>query len=163
MAVVGERLAAAIPSRAAPAILHNDYKLDNCQFDPAEPDRVKSVFDWDMATLGDPLVDLGTLLNYWPDPADTADDRADPRPGHGVARAADPRRGGRALRGGHRLRRRRRRLVRGVRLLEDGASSCQQLYTRYVRGESTDERMATRGEKISPQARRAMTILERAR
>ena len=40
-----------------------------------------SVFDWDMATLGDPLVDLGTLLNYWPDPADTPDDRAFHIPG----------------------------------------------------------------------------------
>jgi aminoglycoside phosphotransferase (APT) family kinase protein len=57
-----------------PSILHNDYKLDNCQFDPT-PDRVKSIFDWDMATLGDPLVDLGTLLNYWPDPSDTDDNR----------------------------------------------------------------------------------------
>ena len=38
----------------------------------------------------------------------------------------------------------------------------QQLYTRYVRGESTDERMATRGEKVGAQARRAMAILDRA-
>jgi aminoglycoside phosphotransferase (APT) family kinase protein len=39
-------------------------------FDPADPDRVIAFFDWDMTTLGDPLIDLGTLLNYWPDPAD---------------------------------------------------------------------------------------------
>ena len=38
----------------------------------------------------------------------------------------------------------------------------QQLYTRYVRGESTDERMATRGEKVGAEARRAMAILDRA-
>ena len=56
-------------------MLHNDYKIDNCQFDPADPDRVKSIFDWDMATLGEPLVDLGILLNYWPDPADEEGDR----------------------------------------------------------------------------------------
>ena len=61
----------AMPNSPRPSILHNDYKLDNCQFDPSAPDRVKSIFDWDMATLGDPLVDLGTLLNYWPDPSDT--------------------------------------------------------------------------------------------
>jgi aminoglycoside phosphotransferase (APT) family kinase protein len=39
-------------------------------FDPADPDRVTAFFDWDMTTLGDPLIDLGTLLNYWPDPGD---------------------------------------------------------------------------------------------
>jgi len=50
--------------------VHNDLKLDNCQFDPADPDRVQSIFDWDMTTLGEPLIDLGTLLNYWPDPTD---------------------------------------------------------------------------------------------
>ena len=38
----------------------------------------------------------------------------------------------------------------------------EQLYMRYVRGESTDERMATRGEKVGPQARRAMHILDTA-
>src|SRR6202044_2749626 len=40
-----------------------------------QPDRVKSIFDWDMCALGDPLVDLGTLLNYWPDSSDSDDNR----------------------------------------------------------------------------------------
>jgi aminoglycoside phosphotransferase (APT) family kinase protein len=65
-------LHAARPSPQRASILHNDLKLDNCQFDPGNPDRVKSIFDWDMATLGDPLIDLGTLLNYWPEPSDPA-------------------------------------------------------------------------------------------
>ena len=64
------RLARRVPRMSRVSIVHNDLKLDNCQFDPANPDRVVSIFDWDMTTLGDPLVDLGTLLNYWPDPAD---------------------------------------------------------------------------------------------
>ena len=38
---VGERLAAAIPTATRAVILHNDYKLDNCQFDPSDPDRVR--------------------------------------------------------------------------------------------------------------------------
>jgi aminoglycoside phosphotransferase (APT) family kinase protein len=67
---VHARLAAAIPAPQRASILHNDLKLDNCQFDPANPDRVKSIFDWDMATIGDPLIDLGTLLGYWPDAGD---------------------------------------------------------------------------------------------
>lgn len=66
MVRVGERLAATMPETQTHGIVHNDLKIDNCQFDPANPDRVRSVFDWDMATLGDPLIDLGTLLHYVP-------------------------------------------------------------------------------------------------
>jgi aminoglycoside phosphotransferase (APT) family kinase protein len=63
---MGARLADEMPQSGPPAIVHNDYKLDNCQFLPGDPDRVVSVFDWDMATLGDPLVDVGICLSYWP-------------------------------------------------------------------------------------------------
>ena len=62
-----------MPTSTATALVHNDPKLDNCQFDAADPDRVTAVFDWDMTTVGDPMVDLGTLLNYWPDPSDPPD------------------------------------------------------------------------------------------
>ena len=56
------------PPRPGPTtILHNDYKLDNTMAD--DSGAVVAVFDWDMATRGDALVDLGTLLAYWPDPA----------------------------------------------------------------------------------------------
>ena len=75
---------------------------------PGRPRPRHAVFDWDMATLGDPLVDLGTLLNYWPDPSDVDDARPIARAGHGGARAAHPGRGGRPLRRPHRPRRRRR-------------------------------------------------------
>lgn len=67
---LGERLAESLPTSQQYSIVHNDLKIDNCQFDADDPDRVKSVFDWDMTTLGDPLVDLGTLLQYIPGPAD---------------------------------------------------------------------------------------------
>jgi len=50
------------------AILHNDYKLDNTMV--GDDGALVAVFDWDMATLGDPLVDLGTLLAYWAQPGD---------------------------------------------------------------------------------------------
>ncbi|HSE03654.1 MAG TPA: phosphotransferase family protein, partial [Methylomirabilota bacterium] len=78
---IHERLARAKPPLGRGAIVHNDLKLDNCQFAPENPDRVTSIFDWDMTTLGDPLVDLGTLLNYWPDPADTPETQRGTRPG----------------------------------------------------------------------------------
>ncbi len=71
MSAVHARLAKAIPAPQRVSFVHNDLKLDNCMFDPADPDRVTAFFDWDMTTLGDPLIDLGTLLNYWPDQGDT--------------------------------------------------------------------------------------------
>ena len=60
-----DRLAAALPAPTRASFVHNDLKLDNCQFDPTDPDRVQSIFDWDMTTLGEPLVDL-EFSSYWP-------------------------------------------------------------------------------------------------
>ena len=68
MDYVIEHLTANIPTPQAISIIHNDLKLDNCQFQPDNPDEVTAVFDWDMTTLGDPLVDLGTTLSYWREP-----------------------------------------------------------------------------------------------
>ncbi|HWQ31316.1 MAG TPA: phosphotransferase family protein [Blastocatellia bacterium] len=53
------------PDPARPTLLHNDYKLDNVMLDERNPARVIAVLDWEMAALGDPLVDLGILLCYW--------------------------------------------------------------------------------------------------
>ena len=64
---VGELLAERLPASKYVSVIHNDFKLDNCQFLPHDPDRVSAVFDWDMTTLGDPLADFGSALSYWPD------------------------------------------------------------------------------------------------
>jgi len=48
-----------------PAVIHNDYKFDNVILDPALPDKIIGVLDWEMATVGDPLMDLGASLAYW--------------------------------------------------------------------------------------------------
>lgn len=48
-----------------PVLLHNDWRLDNMMLDPGNPAKVVAVFDWDMCTLGDPLADLGCLLSFW--------------------------------------------------------------------------------------------------
>jgi aminoglycoside phosphotransferase (APT) family kinase protein len=53
------------PNPAQPTIVHGDFKLDNLMLDAADPSRLVAVFDWEMAALGDPLVDLGILLAYW--------------------------------------------------------------------------------------------------
>ena len=60
------------PKQAAAALVHNDFKLDNVMLDAADPGRVVAILDWDMATLGDPLADLGALLTYWTEPGDPA-------------------------------------------------------------------------------------------
>ncbi len=51
-------------------LVHGDYKLDNVMYGPGTPPEIVSIFDWEMATLGDPLTDLGWLLSYWWDPKD---------------------------------------------------------------------------------------------
>ena len=61
-------LESSVPEPQATALLHNDFKLDNTMID--HDGGVVAVLDWDMATLGDPLVDVGTLLAYWSGPED---------------------------------------------------------------------------------------------
>jgi aminoglycoside phosphotransferase (APT) family kinase protein len=61
-----------MPESPAPTLVHNDYKLDNMMLDAADPSRVEAVLDWEMATAGDPLVDLGCVMCYWPEAGDPA-------------------------------------------------------------------------------------------
>lgn len=58
------------PADSGAALLHNDYKLDNLVLDPERPTRIVGVLDWEMATLGDPLMDLGASLAYWVEAGD---------------------------------------------------------------------------------------------
>ena len=54
-----------IPADSKTCVIHNDWRFDNVVLDPNEPTRVIGVLDWEMATLGDPLMDLGSALAYW--------------------------------------------------------------------------------------------------
>lgn len=158
MTAAAQALGAAVPSSSRVAILHNDFKIDNCQFDRADPTAVTSVFDWDMATLGDPLVDLGILLNYWPDPSDTRDDRPLHYPGLetlGLPTRAEivDRYVGRT----------------GIDVSDlawfeafanwKTAIVREQLYHRFVRGESTDPRMGRLHDHNLMLARRSLRLL----
>jgi aminoglycoside phosphotransferase (APT) family kinase protein len=60
------------PESGAGCIVHNDFRLDNVVLDPADPMRIVGVLDWEMATLGDPLMDLGASLAYWVEQRDPA-------------------------------------------------------------------------------------------
>lgn len=53
------------PTEQAPAFLHNDYKHDNIILNPHNLSEILGVLDWEMATVGDPLMDLGATLAYW--------------------------------------------------------------------------------------------------
>jgi aminoglycoside phosphotransferase (APT) family kinase protein len=54
-----------IPSSSRASLVHNDFKYDNLVLTPDENLNIKAVLDWEMTTLGDPLMDLGTSLGYW--------------------------------------------------------------------------------------------------
>ncbi|MFU8814073.1 MAG: phosphotransferase family protein [Pseudomonadales bacterium] len=154
---IHQRLAAAVPEPQRVSLLHNDLKLDNCQFDPADPDHVKSIFDWDMATLGDPLVDLGTLLGYWPEPGDPApravrpEGAADAFPSRAevVARYA-------AATG---LDTRHSAWYEAFALWKT-AVVVQQIYIRFKRGQTKDERFAHIADRIPILVHQARALLE---
>lgn len=64
------RLTATLPRHEERTIVHGDFRLGNAMFASAPPARLISIFDWEMAALGDPLADLGYLAATWVDPED---------------------------------------------------------------------------------------------
>jgi len=58
-------LNANIPPESGASLIHNDYKFDNVMLDPNDLTKITAVLDWEMVTVGDPLMDLGTTLGYW--------------------------------------------------------------------------------------------------
>jgi aminoglycoside phosphotransferase (APT) family kinase protein len=145
-------LAARIPPPLPPSIIHNDYKLDNVLFGAA--DRVEAVLDWEMATLGDPLSDLGLTLCYWtwatdPEVRAAGIPALTAQPGwhtrdEFVARYAE-RTGRDVTHAGYYE-------VLGVFKL---AVIIQQIYCRFHRGQTQDERFRNFGERANALARLA--------
>ena len=138
-------LSESIPPSQGVAILHNDYKLDNTMV--GDTGELVAVFDWDMSTLGDPLVDVGTLLAYWAQPDDPTYlvfganavaiggvmPKADVRTRYAQASGLD---------------------LSGIGFYEGLALYriaviIEQFYARYVAGQTTDERFAA-FEPIAP-------------
>ena len=70
---VADWLAKHQPLEQSASLIHGDYKYDNLVLDPDDLTRVVAILDWEMATVGDPLMDLGSSLAYWIDPSDAED------------------------------------------------------------------------------------------
>jgi len=67
---IGVWLSDHLPRETTPTLLHNDWRLDNMAVSATDPGHCVAVYDWDMATRGDPLADLGTLMGSWFDPGE---------------------------------------------------------------------------------------------
>ncbi|HXW06948.1 MAG TPA: phosphotransferase family protein [Vicinamibacterales bacterium] len=145
------------PDPARPTVVHGDFKLDNLMLDAANPSRVASVLDWEMAALGDPLVDLGILLAYWvpsaPPEQRDALTTVTTRPGWLTPAALVDRYA--ALTG--------RDLTTltffEVFALFKIAVVVQQIYFRFVKHQTDDPRFANLGDRVAYLARRAASRL----
>ncbi|MEE2702840.1 MAG: phosphotransferase family protein [Myxococcota bacterium] len=140
------RLLAKLPLAAGAGLVHNDLKLDNAMLDPEDPGRIVTFLDWDMTTLGDPLIDLGTLLGYWVQ----ADDP--PERGATLSVTAQP---GFPTRAeiAQRYADRRRIPLDTIPWYEafaiwKTAVVVQQIYIRFVRGQTDDRRFALLEKRI---------------
>jgi aminoglycoside phosphotransferase (APT) family kinase protein len=70
VAAVAEWLGAHLPQSGPATVVHGDYRLGNTMFAPRAPARLIAVLDWEMATLGDALADVGYVSTLWADPDD---------------------------------------------------------------------------------------------
>ena len=147
-----------LPDSTEFSLVHNDYKLDNVMLALDDPGRMVAIFDWDMCTLGDPMSDLGALLCYWTEPTD-------PPYLQGISRMPPSDLGFLT----------RRELVE--RYAEKSGRSIHninyyhtlglfrltvilaQIYIRYVRGQTQDERFAPFGSMIPLMAKAAVDVM----
>ncbi|HEY1377538.1 MAG TPA: phosphotransferase family protein [Gemmataceae bacterium] len=157
---VGRWLADHLPTESGVALIHNDYKYDNLVLDPADLTRIVAVLDWEMATVGDPLMDLGTTLGYWVeagDPPELQRRAMGPTtlPGNPTRRDLAERYAART----------RRDLANVVFYYAYGlfkiAVIVQQIFARYVRGHTRDPRFARLNELVAVLADQADRAIAR--
>jgi aminoglycoside phosphotransferase (APT) family kinase protein len=132
-----------VPASPGATIIHNDWRLDNMAVDPADPGRCTAVYDWDMCTRGDPLADLGTVMGVWYQEGEipaTLNPMPTLSPGFMSREEATSRY---AERAGADLTNFDWYLVFGTWKL---GVVLQQIYIRWHRGQTHDERFASMGE-----------------
>ena len=156
---VADWLAANVPAEYDHTLLHGDYTLDNVMFGPGIPPKLVGVFDWEMSTRGDPLMDLGWLLAHWYDPNDPEFDdplnsRVEARPGYLTRRELLDRyeeRTGRAFTN--------ERFYRTFGAFKT-ASACEMMYRRHLEGNADDPSYPLMGAYVPAMADRARRIIE---
>jgi aminoglycoside phosphotransferase (APT) family kinase protein len=67
---LSSQLKRSMPTSSRSSIVHGDYRLDNCVMSLESPSRMNAVLDWELSSLGDPMVDLALTLFYWREPGD---------------------------------------------------------------------------------------------
>ena len=154
-------LAERVPPAPAATLLHNDYKLDNVMLDRQDPGRVVAVLDWEMATLGDPLVDVGLLLCYWADRRDPAARRQSIS--QVTAEAGFPTRAEMLARYATMTSRDVSRIAfYETFALYKVAVVVQQIFVRYARGQTKDPRFARFEDRVVGLAEAALDVAERS-
>ncbi|HEX9896025.1 MAG TPA: phosphotransferase family protein [Gemmatimonadales bacterium] len=153
MEPVLEWLAARPPEPARATVVHQDYKLDNVMLDLRNPGRLTAVLDWEMATIGDPLADLGLTLTYWALPEARAVSGMDESAGWWSREAMV-----------ERYRERTGFDVSGLRWYEvlgtfKLAVIVQQIYARYIRGQTSDDRFQRMGQMAIALAEQGRAML----
>jgi aminoglycoside phosphotransferase (APT) family kinase protein len=150
------------PGESGAAVIHNDFKYDNLVLAPDDLPRIVAVLDWEMATVGDPLMDLGSTLGYWieagdPEPLRAAAFGPTTLPGNLTRRELVGRyaeRTGRAVPDA---------VFYYVFGLFKLAVIVQQIYARYVRGHTRDPRFATMNELVTVLSQQADRTLDAGR
>ena len=148
------------PQESAACVIHNDYKYDNLVLNPDNLANIVAVLDWEMATIGDPLMDLGTMLGYWIEANDPEELRAT---------AVGPT----ALPGNLS----RRELIERYQMKSGRevanvvfyycfgifkiAAILQQIYARFVRGHTSDPRFAKLNKVVAIMCQQADTTIQR--
>jgi aminoglycoside phosphotransferase (APT) family kinase protein len=144
-------LADHLPQSREATLVHNDYKLDNVMLRPSG-DRVEAVLDWEMTTIGDPLADLGLTICYWSWAGMTA---VTSQEGWYTRDQFLERY---AARTGHDLTHIRYYEVLGIFKL---AAILQQIYFRFHRGQTQDERFRTFDRRVRGLIRLGASLIEK--
>ena len=155
---VGAWLHAHLPATHATTLLHNDYKLDNILVEVDDPATAVAVLDWDMCTRGDPLMDLGYLLNTWVEAADDPTwsglaGMSSHAPGFPTRHAAVERY---SRRTGFDVSQAQWYHIFGIFKL---IVILQQIYIRFLRNQTQDRRFMTLGRQVDGLAEKGVSLL----